>query len=181
MTPEPRSGRPRASSREVLSEAACELFLEQGYDATSVSDITRRAGVSRSSFFNSFSAKSDVLWSGFDERVDAAVADLRDGGAPLEVLAAIGDGLAPDALALAIVNADAMGIAAELDRDRAIRQFRLQREAAARLVREGAAPLAAQVRAGALSAAVLAAVWAWADHTAGRSLTDAMSEALAAA
>ncbi len=74
-----------------------------------------------------------------------------------------------------------MGIAAELDRDRAIRQFRLQREAAARLVREGAAPLAAQVRAGALSAAVLAAVWAWADHTAGRSLTDAMSEALAAA
>ncbi len=66
----------------MLSEAACELFLEQGYDATSVSDITRRAGVSRSSFFNYFSAKSDVLWSGFDARVDAAVADLRDGGTP---------------------------------------------------------------------------------------------------
>lgn len=181
MTSEPRSGRPRASSREVLSEAACELFLEQGYDATSVSDITRRAGVSRSSFFNYFSAKSDVLWSGFDARVDAAVADLRDGGTPSRVLAAIGDGLAPDALALAIVNADAMGIAVELDRDRAIRQFRLQRETAARLVRDGAAPLIAQVRAGALSAAVLAAVWAWADHTAGRALTETLSEALAAA
>jgi hypothetical protein len=137
--------------------------------------------VSRSSFFIYFSAKSDVLWSGFDARVDAAVAELRDGGALHEVLRGIGDGLAPDALALAIVNADAMGIAAELDRDRAIRQFRLQREAAARLVRDGAAPLTAQVRAGALSAAVLAAVWAWADHTAGRSLTQTLSEALAAA
>lgn len=181
MATESRSGRPRASSREVLSEAACELFLEQGYDATSVSDITRRAGVSRSSFFNYFSAKSDVLWSGFDARVDAAVAELRDGGAIDAVLCGIGDGLAPDALAIAIVNADAMGIAAELDRDRAIRQFRLQREAAARLVRDGAEPLAAQVRAGALSAAVLAAVWAWADHTAGRSLTQTLSEALSAA
>ncbi len=79
MTPEPRSGRPRASSREVLSEAACELFLEQGYDATSVSDITRRAGVSRSSFFNYFSAKSDVLWSGYDEQADAAIERLREG------------------------------------------------------------------------------------------------------
>ena len=74
-----------------------------------------------------------------------------------------------------------MGIGAELDRDRAIRQFRLQRETAARLVRDGAAPLGAQVRAGALAAAVLAAVWAWADHTAGRSLTETLSEALATA
>ncbi|SIR50046.1 TetR/AcrR family transcriptional regulator [Microbacterium sp. RURRCA19A] len=181
MATESRTGRPRASSREVLSEAACELFLERGYDATSVSDITRRAGVSRSSFFNYFSAKSDVLWSGFDARVDEAIADLRDGGAVSEVLLAIGDGLAPDALALAIVNADAMGISAELDRDRAIRQFRLQREAAARLVRDGTAPLAAQVRAGAAAAAVLAAVWAWADHTAGRSLTETLAEALSVA
>ena len=181
MATESRTGRPRATSREVLSEAACELFLEKGYDATSVSDITRRAGVSRSSFFNYFSAKSDVLWSGLDARVDTAVTELRGGGDVRDVLRAIGDGLAPDALALAIVNADAMGIGAELDRDRAIRQFRLQRETAARLVRDGAAPLGAQVRAGALAAAVLAAVWAWADHTAGRSLTETLSEALATA
>ena len=180
MVTESRSGRPRASSREVLSEAACELFLEKGYEATSVSDITRRAGVSRSSFFNYFSAKSDVLWSGFDERVDAAVADLRDGGAAEDVLLSIGEGLAPDALALAIVNAEAMGIAAELDRDRAIRQFRLQRETAARFVRGGMAPLSAQVRAGALSAGVLAAIWAWADHTAPSSLTETLSAALRA-
>ncbi|MCY1717510.1 MULTISPECIES: TetR/AcrR family transcriptional regulator [unclassified Microbacterium] len=182
MTPEPRSGRPRASSREVLSEAACELFLEQGYDATSVSDITRRAGVSRSSFFNYFSAKSDVLWSGYDEQADTAIERLREGQPVAECLLAIGAGLAPDALALAITNADAMGISVELDRDRAVRQFRLQRELAARFVRDGTPELAAQVRAGALSAAVLAAVWAWADRTAaGRPLAEMLDAALALA
>ncbi|MDQ1083996.1 MULTISPECIES: helix-turn-helix domain-containing protein [Microbacterium] len=179
MTPEPRSGRPRASSREVLAEAACELFLEQGYDATSVSDITRRAGVSRSSFFNYFAAKSDVLWSGFDEQAAAGIALLREGIAVEGALAAIGAGLAPDALALAITNAEAMGIAAELDRDRAVRQFRLQREIALRLAHDGMPVLAAQVRAGALSAAVLAAVWAWADRTgAGRPLDEVLAEVL---
>jgi AcrR family transcriptional regulator len=166
----------------VLAEAACELFLEQGYDATSVSDITRRAGVSRSSFFNYFAAKSDVLWSGFDEQVDAAGRRLRGGEAVDAALTDIGDELAPDALALAITNADAMGIAGELDRDRAVRQFRLQRELAARFVRDGMPQLPAEVRAGALAAAVLAAVWAWADRTAPeRALRDMLTTAIALA
>ena len=166
----------------MLSEAACELFLEQGYEATSVSDITRRAGVSRSSFFNYFSAKSDVLWSGFDAQADAAIVRLREGQAVGACLAGIGTGLAPDALALAITNADAMGISTELDRDRALRQFRLQRDLSARFMRDGESELAAQVRAGAFSAAVLAAVWAWADRTAaGRPLAEVLESALALA
>src|SRR5690606_29598737 len=49
MSTEPRAGRPKASSRETNAEAACELFLEQGYEQTSVTDVARRAGVSRSS------------------------------------------------------------------------------------------------------------------------------------
>ena len=66
------AGRPKASSRETIAEAACELFLEQGYNRTSVTDIAIRAGVSRSSFFNYFDTKSALLWGGFDERLDAA-------------------------------------------------------------------------------------------------------------
>lgn len=61
MTPEPRSGRPRASSREVLSEAACELFLEQGYDATSVSDLARRLGLAKSALYHHFASKEELL------------------------------------------------------------------------------------------------------------------------
>src|SRR5690606_27882845 len=72
MTSDARAGRPRASSRETLAEAACELFLEKGYEATSIVDIAQRAGVSRSSFFNYFASKSDVLWSGLDARIATA-------------------------------------------------------------------------------------------------------------
>src|SRR6478736_3003458 len=82
MSTEPRTGRPRASSRETLAEAACELFLEQGFEQTSIADITSRAGVSRSSFFNYFASKSDVLWSGLDERVTALEQSLGEDAIP---------------------------------------------------------------------------------------------------
>ncbi|MFT4307677.1 MAG: helix-turn-helix domain-containing protein [Microbacterium sp.] len=177
-----RPGRPRASSREVIAEAACELFFEQGYDATSVSDITRRAGVARSSFFNYFAAKGDVLWAGFDERADAAAAALGSGEGVKAVLLGIGAGFEPDALALAITNAETMGLAPELERDRALRQRRLQREIAARLIRDGRARIPAEVAAGGLAAAVFAAVWAWADRTTGdAALETLLRDALTAA
>ncbi|WIB36843.1 MULTISPECIES: TetR/AcrR family transcriptional regulator [unclassified Curtobacterium] len=67
-----RGGRPRRSSAEVLADAAAELFLEQGYGRTTVDQIAARAGVSRATFFNYFTAKSDVMWLD----LDAAVADL---------------------------------------------------------------------------------------------------------
>jgi AcrR family transcriptional regulator len=60
------TGRPRRSSRETLQDAATELFLEQGYEATTVDDIARRAGVSRATFFNYFPAKGDLLWAEVD-------------------------------------------------------------------------------------------------------------------
>lgn len=66
----PARGRPRASSRAVLEEAASELFLEQGYGRTSVDQIARRAGVSRGTFFNYFASKADVFWGDVDAQLD---------------------------------------------------------------------------------------------------------------
>ncbi|MGO1543118.1 MAG: TetR/AcrR family transcriptional regulator [Gulosibacter sp.] len=66
------AGRPAASSHEALEEAACELALELGWDSVSADDIARRAGVSRSSFFNYFASKSDVLWSNVDVALESA-------------------------------------------------------------------------------------------------------------
>jgi AcrR family transcriptional regulator len=171
------------SSRATIAEAACELFLERGYDATSISDITRRAGVARSSFFNYFAAKGDVLWAGFDERADAAAAALTDPAVSVaDALGGIGADFEPDALALAITNADAMGLATELERDRALRQRRVQRLVAARLERDGMDRLAAEVRAGAFAAAVMAALWVWADRSAaGPPLARVLGTALAQA
>ncbi|WP_235940859.1 TetR/AcrR family transcriptional regulator [Paramicrobacterium fandaimingii] len=55
----------------MLEEAAAELFLEQTYEGTTIDDIANRAGVSRNTFFNYFSSKSDVLWVDLDETVSA--------------------------------------------------------------------------------------------------------------
>ncbi|MFT4051764.1 MAG: helix-turn-helix domain-containing protein [Microbacterium sp.] len=163
------SGRPRATSRETIAEAACELFLERGYARTTVADITNRAGVSRSSFFNYFCSKADVLWGGFDERAAAAVAALAAGGEVVPTLRALVAGFAPDSLALAITNAAAMGLETDLESERALRCGRLARAVSDRLVAGGTPRLAADVRAAGAAGAVLAAVWAWAVAGPGRS------------
>ena len=70
-------GRPRSSSRDTLEDAALELFVEQGYLATTIEHITRRAGVSRNTFFNYFEAKSDLLWLEVDAGIDRLAEELR--------------------------------------------------------------------------------------------------------
>ena len=168
MATESRAGRPKVSSRETLAEAACELFLEQGYDATSVADITQRAGVSRSSFFNYFSSKSDVLWSGLDARVETALAALArldadaDGHAVEMILVAVVHDFAPDPLALALRNTAAMGVEDELLRDSALRQARLADGIAAAAKRAGIAEIRADVVGAAYAGALLSSLRIWA-------------------
>lgn len=176
-------GRPPASSHEMLADAACELFLEQGYEATSVTEITRRAGVSRSSFFNYFSGKSAALWYVFDRRVDALLTALADGSTPFaDALAQFAEGETPDTLALAIVDARTMGVENELAAGRASRQVRIAEAIAARLVREGESQLRAEVAGAGYAAALVGAVWRWADRGAGRtSLDQALTESVAVA
>ena len=173
MTAAPRAGRPKASSTETLAEAACELFLERGFEATSIADIASRAGVSRSSFFNYFASKSAILWAGLDERLDAfetrvaqrradAAADVR------HAASALAHDFAPDSLAIAIVNAGAMGLEAELDREASLRRSRIARAVAGRVAADGADRLGAEVVGAAWGGGVLAAIEAWAHDGAGR-------------
>lgn len=182
MTTASRAGRPRASSRETLAEAACELFLEQGYEATSIVDITRRAGVSRSSFFNYFSSKSDVLWSGFDARVDAALVALvrlgtdADGAAVRDALRPMLHDLAPDPLALALRHASAMGVEAELMRDTGLRHARLASAIAAAARSAGIEVIRADILGSAFATAVLSSVRVWAERGAGQASLEAQFE-----
>ncbi|GAA1691305.1 hypothetical protein GCM10009808_05380 [Microbacterium sediminicola] len=172
-------GRPRASSREVLAEAACELFLERGFVSTSLSQIASRAGVSRSSFFNYFDSKSDILWAGFDERMRATAAALAAGRGVSQSLTEFADGFTPDGLSLAIVHAAPMGLEEELERERAIRQLRLARLIAPHLDDAVSDPLRSEVFAAAHAAAVFAAVWQWARTGAGTtSLPDLLARSL---
>ncbi|MGF2948165.1 TetR/AcrR family transcriptional regulator [Microbacterium alcoholitolerans] len=179
MESEPRTGRPRASSRETLAEAACELFLEQGYDATSVADITRRAGVSRSSFFNYFSSKSDVIWSGLDARIDSALVALAalgtdaDGPAVRAALEPVVRDLAPDPLALALRNASAMGVETELLRDTGLRHARISSAIAATARSSGIDRVRAEILGSALATALLSSLRVWAEQGAGQASLEA--------
>jgi mycofactocin system transcriptional regulator len=65
-----RRGRPPITSRRELELITLRLFTEQGFDDTTIDQITAEAGVSRRTFFRYFSSKASVLWSEFDSEVD---------------------------------------------------------------------------------------------------------------
>ncbi len=53
---------PRASRTiAAILQATRQIFLVSGYDGTTIDDITRMAGVSRSSFYTYFPSKRDAL------------------------------------------------------------------------------------------------------------------------
>jgi AcrR family transcriptional regulator len=59
--------RKKARTRSAIQEHALRLFLEQGYEATTVEQIAEAAEVSPSTFFRYFPSKQDVvLWDEFD-------------------------------------------------------------------------------------------------------------------
>jgi len=65
---------PTAEPRTGVVAAALELFQSQGFDQTSVEQIAKAAGVSRSTFFRQFGGKEDVVFA--DHEV--LLAELRD-------------------------------------------------------------------------------------------------------
>ncbi|KSU53854.1 TetR/AcrR family transcriptional regulator [Microbacterium enclense] len=55
-----RRGRP-GYDRDGILAVAVQLFNEQGYDATSVSDLARRLGLAKSALYHHFSSKEELL------------------------------------------------------------------------------------------------------------------------
>lgn len=58
--------------RRRIMDAVAELTAEQGYEATKIADIVRRAGVARKTLYDNFDGKEEVFLATFD----AAAADL---------------------------------------------------------------------------------------------------------
>jgi AcrR family transcriptional regulator len=56
------SPRPSGEVRERILSAAVDLFAAHGYDATSVSEVVARAGVTKGALYHYFSAKDDLLF-----------------------------------------------------------------------------------------------------------------------
>ncbi|MGZ4813398.1 MAG: TetR/AcrR family transcriptional regulator [Terriglobales bacterium] len=57
---------PSASTRERLLMAAMELFTTKGYEATSVAEILKRAGVNSGSLYYFFESKHELLVEGLE-------------------------------------------------------------------------------------------------------------------
>jgi AcrR family transcriptional regulator len=71
-----RRARKKAETRERLIESATRLFLQKGYEATSVEEITEAADLSPATFYAHFPTKSDVAMARLDQWLDDMFAGL---------------------------------------------------------------------------------------------------------
>lgn len=60
-----------------LRDAAFALFLEQGYEKTTVAQIAERAGLNRRTFFHHFADKREVVFAGQADAEDLIAAEIR--------------------------------------------------------------------------------------------------------
>ena len=77
------------NARERLALAALELFAERGYENTTVIDIARRAGLTKSTFFRHFQDKREVLFGDgtMNGLLAGAIAEAPATATPLEAVA----------------------------------------------------------------------------------------------
>jgi AcrR family transcriptional regulator len=95
-------GRWEPNARGRLEKAALELYVERGFEQTTVAEIAKRAGLAERTFFRHFADKREVLFAGagaLEELlvgtvaeapaslapIDAAVSGLEAAGAMLQV------------------------------------------------------------------------------------------------
>lgn len=64
-------------SREAIAAVAVRLFVEQGYDATTVDQIARAAGSSRATVFRYFGSKEDILFARYQRELKEVSAGVR--------------------------------------------------------------------------------------------------------
>ncbi len=79
------------NARGRLEKAALELYVERGFDQTTVAEIARRAGLTERTFFRHFADKREVLFDGagqLQELLVNAVADAPGSVAPIAAVAA---------------------------------------------------------------------------------------------
>lgn len=67
----------KRQTREQLAATALRLFDERGFEAVSVAEVARAAGVTEKTVFNHFATKEDLVYSG-DQRFEAALVDAID-------------------------------------------------------------------------------------------------------
>ncbi len=86
-------GRWEPNARGRLALAAMQLYLERGYEQTTVAEIANRAGLSERTFFRHFTDKREVLFDGAAALQELMVNGVVDAPAASTPLDAIAEGL----------------------------------------------------------------------------------------
>ena len=84
-------GRWEPNARGRLEKAALELYVERGFEQTTVAEIAKRAGLTERTFFRYFADKREVLFAGAGSLQDFLVGTLAsapDSAAPIDAVAA---------------------------------------------------------------------------------------------
>lgn len=76
-------------TRARISGVAARLFLERGYDAVTVAEVAREAGVSSVTVFNHFPRKEDLFLDRAVDAVELLRSAVRDRAADVDVLASL--------------------------------------------------------------------------------------------
>lgn len=69
MMLESRMERKKAKTKETIFQTAVELFLQKGYDQTTVDEIAEKADVAKGTFFNYFPTKDAILYYLSEQRL----------------------------------------------------------------------------------------------------------------
>jgi len=123
-----------ADQRRRLCEAAAQVVADKGYAATTVVDVVRAAGVSKSTFYEHFDGKAECLLAAFEEGIDqhfrdvVAAAARADGDRLDRFRASVRaylEGLSryPDYARVFVLEIYAVGPEAWVRRERAQRQY----------------------------------------------------------
>lgn len=64
--------------RRRIMDAIVELTAEQGYEATKIGDIVRRAGVARKTLYDNFEGKEQVFLAAFDASVEEVMGRIEE-------------------------------------------------------------------------------------------------------
>ncbi|QUT05084.1 TetR family transcriptional regulator [Sphingobium phenoxybenzoativorans] len=88
-SPEGLRARKQRETRQRITDAGICLFLEKGYDETTIDDVAASAGISRRTFFHYFKSKDDILLSlqsGMGDKIADAVRRAHIDKRPLEAV-----------------------------------------------------------------------------------------------
>lgn len=155
-------------ARDRLESAALDLFVENGYEETTVAQIADRAGLNRATFFRHFADKREVLFGGeellaelFAEGIRTASPDATLTGCLQAAFASCGVVMTPQQRAKAAQRVLVLAASTEVQERGLLKHARMTKSISTALRERGADELTARLGAQVAMLAFSIAVERW--------------------